>query len=69
MDSDWSPGEVHETFTEWALAQGVIANKVRPARFPGRGLGMIATDKIKVRRDLLEEKRGEAISPTASPRT
>lgn len=48
MSSDWSPGEVHETFTEWALAQGVIANKVRPARFPGRGLGMIATEPIKV---------------------
>ncbi|KAJ5110909.1 hypothetical protein N7532_001444 [Penicillium argentinense] len=47
MSSDWSPGEVHETFTEWALAQGVIANKVRPARFPGRGLGMIATEKIE----------------------
>ncbi|KAJ5397116.1 hypothetical protein N7509_005229 [Penicillium cosmopolitanum] len=47
MSSDWSPGEVHETFSEWALAQGVIANKVRPARFPGRGLGMIATDTIK----------------------
>ncbi|KAJ5233671.1 uncharacterized protein N7469_005437 [Penicillium citrinum] len=47
MSSDWSPGEVHETFTEWALAQGVIANKVRPARFPGRGLGMIATEPIK----------------------
>lgn len=48
MSSDWSPGEVHETFTKWALENGVIANKVRPARFPGRGLGMIATGSIKV---------------------
>lgn len=46
---DWWPGEDHEAFTEWALAQGVIANSVTPARFPGRGLGMIATRKIKVR--------------------
>lgn len=44
----WWPGEDHAAFTEWALAQGVIANGVTPARFPGRGLGMIATRAIKV---------------------
>ncbi|KAJ5296674.1 Complex I intermediate-associated protein 30 [Penicillium atrosanguineum] len=43
----WWPGEDHAAFTEWALAQGVIANGVTPARFPGRGLGMIATRAIK----------------------
>lgn len=49
MISEYLPGEEHEAFTEWALVQGVIANGVTPARFPGRGLGMIATRKIKVR--------------------
>lgn len=44
----WWPGEDHAAFTEWALNQGVVANGVTPARFPGRGLGMIATQKIKV---------------------
>lgn len=48
MDADYSPGEEHELFTEWAFSQGVIANGVTPARFPGRGLGMIATREIKV---------------------
>ncbi|KAJ5116414.1 hypothetical protein N7456_000762 [Penicillium angulare] len=47
MIPDYSPGDEHVAFTEWSLAQGVIANGVTPARFPGRGLGMIATRKIK----------------------
>lgn len=45
---EWWPGEDHEAFTEWALAQGIFTNGVTPARFPGRGLGMMATRKIKV---------------------
>lgn len=47
---EWWPGEDHEAFTKWAFTQGIIANGVTPARFPGRGLGMIATRKIKVGR-------------------
>lgn len=50
MKPDWWPGEQHELFTEWAISQGIIANGVSPARFPGRGLGMIATRNIKVPR-------------------
>jgi hypothetical protein len=46
---DWWPGEKHAAFTDWALSHGVVANGVTPARFPGRGLGMIATRGIKVR--------------------
>ena len=48
MKPDWWPGEEHEQFTEWAISQGIIANGVGPARFPGRGLGMIATRNIEV---------------------
>ncbi|KAE8350286.1 SET domain-containing protein [Aspergillus coremiiformis] len=47
MKPDWWPGKEHELFTEWALTQGVIANGVGPARFPGRGLGMIAARNIE----------------------
>ncbi|KAJ5594473.1 uncharacterized protein N7459_000681 [Penicillium hispanicum] len=47
MKPEWWPGHNHEAFTEWALDQGVIVNGVTPARFPGRGLGMIATRQIK----------------------
>jgi hypothetical protein len=48
MDPDYLPGANHEAFTEWALSQGVVTDAVTPARFPGRGLGMMATRKIKV---------------------
>lgn len=48
MQPDWYPGENHEAFTEWSLSNGVVANGVTPARFPGRGLGMRATRKIEV---------------------
>lgn len=48
MKPGWWPGEQHESFTEWAISQGIIPNGVSPARFPGRGLGMIATRNIKV---------------------
>jgi hypothetical protein len=50
---EWWPGEDHEVFTEWAMARGVEAFGVAPARFPGRGLGMIATRKIKVGTSIL----------------
>ena len=48
MDPKWSPGPEHEQFTDWAQSQGIIANGVGPARFPGRGLGMIAMRNIEV---------------------
>jgi hypothetical protein len=44
-----SPGEEHLLFTQWALSQGVKINGVAPAKYPGRGLGMIATKVIEVR--------------------
>ncbi|KAJ5910153.1 hypothetical protein N7504_004796 [Penicillium tannophilum] len=47
MDPEYLPGANHEAFTEWALSQGVMTDAVTPARFPGRGLGMMATRKIK----------------------
>ncbi|KAL4894164.1 SET domain-containing protein [Aspergillus ambiguus] len=47
MNPDWWPGEDHERFTKWALSQGIEMNGVSPARFPGRGLGMIATRDIE----------------------
>ncbi|KAJ5798104.1 uncharacterized protein N7503_007400 [Penicillium pulvis] len=46
MDPEYLPGANHEAFTEWALSQGVMTDAVTPARFPGRGLGMMATRKI-----------------------
>lgn len=49
MSSESSPGDEHEQFTQWALSQGIVINGIAPCRFPGRGLGMVATRSIKVR--------------------
>ncbi len=49
MRPAWWPGEEHELFTQWAVSQGIIVNGVGPAKFPGRGLGMIAKRSIQVR--------------------
>ena len=40
--------EKHEEFTKWALDHGVKINGVAAHRFPGRGLGIIATEDHKV---------------------
>jgi hypothetical protein len=42
--------EIHEKFTEWAIEKGVQINGIRPHRFEGRGLGIIAERDFKVRR-------------------
>lgn len=55
MKPAWWPGEQHELFIGWAISQGITPNGVAPARFPGRGLGMIATRNIKVRLSILPE--------------
>ncbi|KAH8426411.1 uncharacterized protein LDX57_004149 [Aspergillus melleus] len=47
MKPGWWPGEDHEQFTDWAIAQGILVNGVYPARFPGRGLGMIAMRSLE----------------------
>ncbi|KAL4799389.1 hypothetical protein BDV19DRAFT_258128 [Aspergillus venezuelensis] len=47
MRPEWWPGEQHEQFTEWAVSNGILVNGVGPARFPGRGLGMIAMRSIQ----------------------
>ncbi|KAL4812737.1 hypothetical protein BDW67DRAFT_193228 [Aspergillus spinulosporus] len=40
-------GSNHTAFTEWAVSHGIEINGIAPARFPGRGLGMIATQTIQ----------------------
>ncbi len=41
--------EIHEKFTEWAIEKGVKINGIKPHRFEGRGLGIIAERDLKVR--------------------
>lgn len=40
--------EKHEEFAEWAEAQGVKINGIAAHRFPGAGVGIVATTKLKV---------------------
>lgn len=42
--------EIHEKFTKWAIEKGVKINGIRPHRFEGRGIGIIAERDFKVRR-------------------
>ncbi|KAF2163088.1 hypothetical protein M409DRAFT_57762 [Zasmidium cellare ATCC 36951] len=37
----------HTLFTQWSLDRGVQIHNVQPAIFPGRGVGLITTTKIK----------------------
>jgi hypothetical protein len=41
--------DIHEKFTDWAIEKGVKINGIRPHRFEGRGLGIIAEKDLKVR--------------------
>jgi hypothetical protein len=41
--------DIHKRFMEWAIERGVKINGIRPHRFEGRGLGIIAERDLKVR--------------------
>lgn len=47
------PGAQHEEFKTWAKARGVRTNGVEPAKFIGRGLGIVARRRIEVLGKLL----------------
>ncbi|OOF98585.1 hypothetical protein ASPCADRAFT_394010 [Aspergillus carbonarius ITEM 5010] len=67
MKPIWWPGEQHELFTEWAITQGIIINGVSPARFVGRGLGMIATRKIEKDSILISVPHSAMLTPSKIP--
>lgn len=41
--------DIHERFMEWAVEKGVKINGIKPHKFEGRGLGIIAEKDLKVR--------------------
>lgn len=47
MTTDNLPNE-HLECMQWAIFHGAEVRGVTPARFPGRGLGMVATRTIEV---------------------
>jgi hypothetical protein len=42
------PGEEHTRFVEWASKNGVDINGIAPAKFVGRGMGIVAAKDLKV---------------------
>ncbi|KAF2184825.1 SET domain-containing protein [Zopfia rhizophila CBS 207.26] len=48
MAAALSPGEEHDRFVEWAQKQGIEINGVGPARFAGRGMGIVAAKDLKI---------------------
>jgi hypothetical protein len=44
--------DTHELFIQWAVDQGItLHDKIKAAQLPGKGIGVVATTAIKVRRD------------------
>lgn len=47
MAAALSPGEQHQFFIKWANKQGIEMNGVAPAKFVGRGIGIIAARDLE----------------------
>ena len=48
MAAALDPGEQHSKFVTWAEEHGVDINGIAPAKFVGRGMGIVASKDIKV---------------------
>ncbi|KAI4946980.1 hypothetical protein J4E86_008603 [Alternaria arbusti] len=47
MTAALDPGEQHAQFVDWAKSNGVEIDGIAPARFSGRGMGIVAAKDIK----------------------
>ncbi|KAI4670010.1 uncharacterized protein J4E79_000290 [Alternaria viburni] len=47
MTAALDPGEQHTQFVDWAKSNGVEIDGIAPARFSGRGMGIVAAKDIK----------------------
>lgn len=59
--ADFNIEDKHLRFHDWAVSAGIIMNGIAPAKFPGRGMGMVATKAIDVSED---EKREDGDTKT-----
>lgn len=41
-------GQVHDDFTMWARQNGITIQKVKVSAIPNAGIGIVATEDIKV---------------------
>jgi hypothetical protein len=46
-DLDFDIPEAHAAYVEWAIARGIEIHGVTPAVLPGRGVGLLAKERIK----------------------
>ncbi|KAJ5040333.1 uncharacterized protein L3040_005989 [Drepanopeziza brunnea f. sp. 'multigermtubi'] len=60
--------EIHEEFTEWAVAQGIKINGIAAHKFEGRGLGIIATQKHEANTTLLTVPHSALIDISSVPK-
>ncbi|KAI9849191.1 MAG: hypothetical protein M1838_000268 [Thelocarpon superellum] len=51
--ADLSSSDVDEAFTRWTGERGLMLHKIASARLPGRGVGIVATERIKAGECLL----------------
>ncbi|KAF2741527.1 SET domain-containing protein [Polyplosphaeria fusca] len=66
MAAALDPEEEHIRFVDWAKANGVTINGVAPAKFAGRGMGIVATRDIKEGERLVHVRHNSLISVTSS---
>ncbi|KAF1841368.1 SET domain-containing protein [Cucurbitaria berberidis CBS 394.84] len=66
MTTALDPGEEHTRFVTWAEENGVTINGVAPARFVGRGMGIVAAQDIK-KGDRLVDVRNTSLVHIALP--
>jgi hypothetical protein len=48
MATALDPGERHARFISWAEKNGITINGITPAKFTGRGMGIVAAKDLKV---------------------
>lgn len=56
----------HDAFKNWAVAQGIQINGVEAANLPGRGVGLLVTEKIKKDQRIIFVPEKAMIRPTPS---
>ncbi|KAF2679448.1 SET domain-containing protein [Lentithecium fluviatile CBS 122367] len=66
MAAALDPGEEHTRFVDWAQNNGVEINGIAPAKFVGRGMGIVAAKELK-KGDRLVHVSHKSLVTVASP--
>jgi hypothetical protein len=63
---DFEVPEVHAAYVEWAIARGIKIHGVTPAVLPGRGVGLLAKERIKKNAVLFSVPEKAMIKPEST---